>query len=291
MLDNHDLSTIVCPVCHGALQYGGAPHAGVLKHGAITCTLCRERFALSHGFPRLYRERDVRGNDRLMRLVYNSMAPFHNLAVRMLLPLFQQGSEEQFRSGYIPSLELDKLRPRDDGRPLRILEVGIGAGANLPWLRAALPKGLPVEIWGCDLSLSMLLTLRRDLAQQGGERVRLMFADAHALPFPDHSFDRVFHVGGINGFRDPGLAMKEMARVAAVDSPIVVVDEHLDSSQKPNLYHRSMFKLVTWYDEDPHCPIEQVPAGAIDVVHEQLSLFFYSLRFRMPAPEGLRRAA
>ena len=211
MFEVADIPDLACPFCRGGLDLRQAPAGRQLSRGQLACRGCGERYKITDGLARLYRERDVRGSDRLMRLVYNSMAPMHNLAVRVLLPLFQQGTEEQFRTGYMPRLELESLRPRSDGRPIRILEVGIGAGANLPLIREALPPGLPVEIWGCDLSLSMLLTLRRDLRRQGEHDVRLMFADAHALPFPDHSFDRVFHVGAINGFRDPGLAMAEMA--------------------------------------------------------------------------------
>lgn len=281
MLKVDDIAELACPQCLADLRLLGSPAGQDLHHGALACTGCDQRYRITDGLARLYRESQVTGSDRLMRLVYNSMAPWHNMAVRVLLPVFQQGTEDQFRSAYMPRLELDSLTPHPDGRPVRILEVGIGAGANLPLMRRALPPGLPVEIWGCDLSLSMLLTLRRDLRRRGEHDVRLMFADAHALPFPDHSFDRVFHVGGINGFRDPGLAMAEMGRVARPGTPVVVVDEHLDTTQNPNLYYRAMFKLVTWYDNDPHCPIELVPPGAVEVVQDQLSLFFFCLTYKM----------
>lgn len=234
------------------------------------------------GLSHLFREEEVTGSDRLMRTIYNYFCHVHNVSVKVLLPLFQKGTEEQFRDGYMPRLELSALRPRPDGRPLRILEVGIGAGANLPLIRRDAPPGLALEIWGCDLSPGMIDVLRRQLRKDGDRDVRLVMADVHALPFPDHSFDRVFHVGGVNGFRDPAKALDEMARVAVPGSPIVVVDEQLDLSQRPNLYHRAMFEMVTWYDSDPHSPVEAVPPEATSIVEDQLSLFFFALTFKMP---------
>jgi ubiquinone/menaquinone biosynthesis C-methylase UbiE/uncharacterized protein YbaR (Trm112 family) len=284
MLTLDDIPLLTCPTCFASLRFHGEAHDRRIWHGELACTGCGERFEVDEGLAHVYREEEVRDSDWLMRVVYNSMAPFHNLAVRVLLPIFQQGTEEQFRNGYMPRLDLSALKPREDGRPIRILEVGIGAGANLPLLRRELPRGVPVEIWGCDLSIEMIRTLRRDARFKHDRSLRLLLADVHALPFPDHAFDRVFHVGGINGFRDPGKAMAEMARVAVPGTPVVVVDEHLDRSRDPNLYHRAMFKMVTWYDKDPHCPVEAVPPGAVEVIQDQLSLFFFCLTFKMAGP-------
>jgi SAM-dependent methyltransferase/uncharacterized protein YbaR (Trm112 family) len=282
MLKIDDLPMIACPECQEPVRFRGDQRFGTLLRGVLQCDACQSRWQVTDGIAELYREDKVVGSDRLMRTVYNYFCYVHNVSVKVLLPLFQRGTEEQFREGYLPRLELPALAPRPDGAPLRILEVGVGAGANLPFLRREAPPGLAVEIWGLDLSPGMLGVLRRDLRRAGEHDVRLVLGDVHALPFPDHSFDRVFHVGGINGFRDPAKALHEMARVAVPGSPIVVVDEQLDESARPNLYHRAMFKMVTWYDNDPHAPKEAVPRGATDVIEDQLSLFFFALTFKMP---------
>jgi SAM-dependent methyltransferase len=276
-----DAAHLACPTCRGALAYAGTSRAGHLDEGALACSGCGERWPVREGLPRLYREADVRGSDRFMRRFYDGLPRLHDPLVRYTLPIFQAGTERALREAYLPRLELGALRPRE-GRPARILEVGVGTGANLPLLRRHAPPGLPLEIWGLDLSAGMLGVLRRRLAHEGGEGPRLLLGDAHALPFRDGSFDRVFHVGAINGFRDPRAALAEMARVAEPGSPIVVVDEQLSPEGRASLYHRALFRLVTFYDRDPHCPTEQLPAGATDVLAEQASMFFYSLRFRMP---------
>ena len=275
-----DVTLLRCPSCRSSLSYDGTLDGELLERGTLRCEDCRSPWPVRRGWPRLYREGDVAGTDRLMRVVYDAFAVFHDPAVRYLLPLMHFCTEQRFRDGYMPRLELDRLAPRDDGQPLRILEVGFGGGANLPLLRRDLPAGLALEIWGLDLSRGMLRVGQRKVRRQGADDVRLLLADAHALPFADHVFDRVFHVGASGNYRDPALALAEMARVARPGSPIVVVDEQLDRSRANTLYHRAAFKLLTWYDPDPHCPSELVPPGAHDVVSEQVSSMYYCLTFR-----------
>ena len=284
MLAATDLPRLSCPACRGALAFDGeAGAAGLLDRGALDCAGCGARWPVEGGLARLYREELVQGNDRLLRRFYDGAPWLHDAFVRTAFPLCQVGTEDAFRDGYMPRLELGALAPRGDGEPVRVLEIGVGCGANLPLLRRDLPPALPVEIWGCDLSAGMLGVLRARLRREGDAGIRVLACDAHALPFRDGAFDRVFHVGAMNSYRDPRAALAEMARVAAPGTPIVVVDEQLDRSRKHSLYQRAMFRLVTFYDRDPHCPIEHLPAGATGVTEEPLSTFFYCLTFRMPA--------
>lgn len=143
-----------------------------------------------------------------------------------------------------------------------------------------LPKNLNVEIWGLDLAVGMLKEARRLVRAKHWNHVRLLLGDAHALPFGDHTFDRVFHVGGIGGYSDPARAMAEMSRVAMPGTPVVICDEQLDTEKRNGLYHKAMFKALTFYDKDPHCPREFVPPDATDVLEEQVSRFYYCLSFR-----------
>jgi ubiquinone/menaquinone biosynthesis C-methylase UbiE len=243
------------------------------------------------GLPRLVDDAQIRGVDWVMRAVYDAGACLHDPGVRVLLPLLQFSGAAALRDGYMPRLELDALRRGGARRPPRVLEVGVGTGANLPLLERDLPRGLDVELWGCDLSEGMLAQCRRRLTGHTGRRLRLLVADAHALPFPDHSFDRVFHVGGIAGYRDPARGLSEMARVARPGTPIVVVDEQLDPRRRHGLYHRLMFRALTFYTPEAVCPRAELPAAATDVLEEQISRFYYCLRFRVPAPRRVRGAA
>ena len=268
------LAPIVCPTCRGRLAIDG---------GRLDCHQCGASWPIENGLPRLYRESTVRGTDRLMRVFYDGLPSLHDPLTRHLLPLLQAGgSEAALRDGYMKRIDLASLTPRADGRPLRILELGVGAGANLPLLQRDLPPGIAAEIWGLDLSVGMLRQCQRRLRSFCGPPVHLLVGDAHALPFADGAFDRVFHVGAMGSFRDGRRVLAEMTRVAAPGTPIVVVDEQLDPGRTQRLHHRLAFRLLTFYDASPHCPSELLPPGVTDVLEEAISRFYYCLSFRSP---------
>jgi SAM-dependent methyltransferase/uncharacterized protein YbaR (Trm112 family) len=279
-----DVEVLACPACLGRLVWEGRARGGLLEEGGLFCSDCGARWPVVEGLPRLFREREVRGRDRFLRAIYDGLPSLHDPLTTLLTPLLQGHSEVELRERYVPRFELDTLVPRPRGPPLRILEVGIGAGANLPLLARALSPRLGVEVWGVDLSTGMLGCCRERLAREGHQGVRLLLADAHALPFADHTFDRVFEIGGINGYRDPGRTLAEMARVARPGTPLVVVDEQLDAGAR-SPRDRVAFRLLTFYTRTPHCPRELLPPGAVDILEEQLSRFYFCLSFRMP-PEA-----
>jgi ubiquinone/menaquinone biosynthesis C-methylase UbiE/uncharacterized protein YbaR (Trm112 family) len=266
-----DVELLRCPGCRGALALGDARVATRVERGVLHCAGCAREFPIEEGIARFVDESQVAGLEAFMRFIYDHLAVFHDPAVDYLLPLLQWSSAESLRAGYLRRLGLDAL----DGRPVRVLEVGVGSGANVPLLDATLPANADVELWGVDLSLGMLAQSQRRLAAAGTRRVRLLHADAHALPFADATFDRVFHVGGIATYRDPARGLAEMARVARPGTPIVVVDEQLDPRRAHSWFHRLAFRAITFYDADP-------AADAADVREEQVSRFYYCLTFRMP---------
>ena len=287
-LTQEDLEILACPRCGGPLEYhplegeerGG--RCGEIGDGILRCRRCPDDYAVRGGLPLLVDQERVRRSDRMLRPIYDFIAPFHDLGVEFSLPVMQFPDPGASRQTYIDELALRELRTRP-GRSPRVLEVGIGAGANLPLVGAALPYHVKAEIWGVDLSAGMLDECRQK-TRDSANPPRLLLADAHALPFGRDTFDRVFHVGGINGYGDPGGALAEMARVARPGTPIVVVDEELDPARKHSVLHRLAFRALTWYDPAPSAPIEAVPNGAEHVSVKPVSRFYYCLSFRMPAP-------
>jgi SAM-dependent methyltransferase len=281
------VGALVCPRTHEPLRWSGELRDGRLWRGVLSAGGGAPEWPVSKGWVRLYRDADLQGVDRWMRRIYDGLPRLHDPAVRFTIPLFEtEGTEHALRSAYMRRLELETARPAT-GEPLRILEVGVGTGANLPLIRRAAPSSAPLEVWGLDPSIGMLRECARRLDRTPGlAGTRLLLGDGHRLPFRDGAFDRVFHVGGINAFHEPGRAIAEMARVARPGTPIVLVDEQLDPTRRHTLYHRLMFRLVTFYDDDPRAPVDALPAGATDVFTEQASRFFYTLRFRMPADEA-----
>jgi SAM-dependent methyltransferase len=245
--------------------------------GYLGCARCEAAWPVVKGLAKLYDEGAFSTKERLMRFTYDRFGHYHDGLVRMIFPFLRSETAADTRDRYMAKLELTGLKNK--GRtPIRILEVGIGTGDDVPALRRHLPMNLNVEIWGVDVSLGMLRQLRQKLPTEPYDGVRVLMADAHALPFKDRTFDRVFHVGAANSYRDPKRALREMARVARVGSPIVVVDERLGDN--PRLRDLVLYQMLTSYDVDEIDPREFVPKGSKGVRLEQLNPVFYCMTFR-----------
>ena len=99
---------------------------------------------------------------------------------------------------------------------LRVLEVGIGDGENLPLLPSSW------EVHGVDVSRVQLRSCRARFPEISG---RLTWAEAEELPFPDGTFDLAYSIGGFNYYRDPSRSLSEMRRVVRPGSTILIADE------------------------------------------------------------------
>jgi ubiquinone/menaquinone biosynthesis C-methylase UbiE/uncharacterized protein YbaR (Trm112 family) len=270
------VALLACPSCRRSLAWQGQLRSGLLHEGGLRCAGCGEIFPVAEGLPRLYREERVRGKDRVLRAVYDALPALHDPLTTLFTPILGGITEHAGREHVLARMDLRSL----PSRPVRILEVGIGGGANLPYFRRHL-AGRPAETWGIDLSAGMLRECRKQVARGRSEGVRLLMADGHALPFPAAAFDRVVNVGGLGGFRDPRTALAEMARVAVPGSPIVVVDEQLDPGRDHGLLFRAAFRALTFYEPHPRSPRALLPEGAVDIVDEQPARVYYCLTFRV----------
>jgi ubiquinone/menaquinone biosynthesis C-methylase UbiE len=95
----------------------------------------------------------------------------------------------------------------------RVLDVGCGTGGAARALAAAAP-GVG-RVVGLDLSETMLAeararTLKSDAA---AAPVKFVAGDAHAMPFPDGSFDAAYALRVFEVIGDPRRVLSEMARV------------------------------------------------------------------------------
>ncbi len=106
-------------------------------------------------------------------------------------------------------------------RPARLLDVATGtADLALDALRLA-----PHEVVGVDLSEGMLAVGREKVAARGCEgRIRLLQADAAALPFDDGAFDGALVAFGVRNFENLGAGLREIRRVLRPGAPLVVLE-------------------------------------------------------------------
>ncbi|MBW4933887.1 malonyl-ACP O-methyltransferase BioC [Marinobacter sp. F4206] len=94
----------------------------------------------------------------------------------------------------------------EDGRPLRVLDLGCGTG----WFTRKLAQIQPSSrLTGVDLSPGMV----RKAREHGGAEIDWLVADAEALPLPDRSFDMVFSNLMIQWCADPGPVLAECRRL------------------------------------------------------------------------------
>lgn len=149
------------------------------------------------------------GLNRRYQAMYNLLSPFYNVVTRAAIACMR-ASEEEVRRQYLCELDI--------GQGDRVLEVSVGTGTNL----CLLPRH--ARYFGLDISAGQLAQCRKNLKRAGLE-AELFLGLAERLPFRDNSFDVVFHMGGINYFTNPALAVQEMVRVAKPGTKLVIVDE------------------------------------------------------------------
>ncbi len=93
----------------------------------------------------------------------------------------------------------------------RLLDVGTGPGFLLLQVAKVRPD---LTLTGLDLSSGMLKICRRHLAEDpAGPRLRLVQADAGALPFRAAAFDAVLATFSLHIWPDPARGVAEAARV------------------------------------------------------------------------------
>lgn len=104
----------------------------------------------------------------------------------------------------------------------RVLEVGVGTGANLEHYRP------DVDLVGVDIA-SRMLARARARARRLTRSVTLHLADAEALPFESDSFDTVVATCVFCSVADPVKGLREVARVVRADGEIRLL-EHVRPS-------------------------------------------------------------
>lgn len=136
----------------------------------------------------------------------------------------------------------------------RVLEVGVGTGANLPYY----PNN--VELIGIDPNESFLERARRR-ALALGRPVTLLAANAEELPFADRSFDIVIATLVFCTVTDPPQALSEVHRVLKPNGQFKLI-EHV---RMPNPLGARVQDLVTplWKHIASGCHLNRDTLGLV----------------------------
>lgn len=99
---------------------------------------------------------------------------------------------------------------------MRVLDVASGTGE--PAISLAMRVRPQGEVTALDLSADLLEIAKGRARERGLENFVTQQADAHTLPFADHSFDLATCRFGVMFFRDIGVALRELHRVLRPDA-------------------------------------------------------------------------
>jgi short-subunit dehydrogenase/ubiquinone/menaquinone biosynthesis C-methylase UbiE len=259
-----DWSMLVCPDCHGSLILEGTQSAGTL-----TCSECGRIYPVVDDIPRFAGYETLQGMNRRFAGLYDWFSIIYGLFSKAAFS-FIGTTEDEARTEI-----LDRLEPHG-----RVLEVSIGPGVNLPYLRE-----YPAvrEIYGMDISNGQLAHCR-SLVRRHRWQVGLVQGNAEALPYQDNSFDSVLHIGGINFFDDKQKAIDEMIRVARPGAKIVICDE---TERGARGYEGTLPGFKSSFHGEREAvkpPVDLVPPQMEDVKLDETVWkgWFYALEFRKP---------
>ena len=144
------------------------------------------------------------------------------------------------------------------------LEVAIGTGLNLGFYPDS------VRLTGVDFS-PVMLERARDRARERGRDVDLQEGDAHALEFPDSSFDTVVCTFSLCGIPDDHKAVAEMRRVLRPGGLLLLAD-HVAGSAWPTRAVQRLLELVTVPLGGEHFlrrPLEHVHAQGFQIQRQE----------------------
>lgn len=121
----------------------------------------------------------------------------------------------------------------------KILEVGIGTGANLPFYPPS------ADLTGIDFSRGMLEIARGKTRRLGMENTRLIEMNVEALEFDDDTFDTTLSTFVFCTVPDPDKGLRELYRVLKPGGKAIFLEHMKSELGWINLFLRIMDKVST----------------------------------------------
>ncbi|TLU99984.1 class I SAM-dependent methyltransferase [Dyadobacter luticola] len=171
-------------------------------------------------------------------------------------------------------IDLMELKPG-----MTALEVGAGTGKDSALILDRVRPGGTAVL--SDLSPNML-KLAQDKLSTEDVNVHYFLGNGSYLPFPDDTFDAVFHFGGINTFSERKRAFDELTRVVRPGGKVVVGDESVAPWLRNTPTYATLLKANPLFRAE--VPIEDVPANIENFkLHYVFGNAFYIMEYRVTA--------
>jgi len=155
------------------------------------------------------------------------------------------------------SIALLRLRPGE-----RVLIVGCGTGADLPFLPA------DVAVLATDYTPAML----EQASARARPNVELRRMDGRALDLPDASFEAAILHMVLEVVPEPARCLAEVARVLAPGGRVAVFDKFLPDGDRPSPLRRAALALLDTVFTSTNRQMSEIlrASGApLDVVHDE----------------------
>ena len=176
---------------------------------------------------------------------------------------------DQVQSLYASDTDVEGeiLRVSGAGRIRRLVDLGAGTGRMLALLGPRADHAV-----GLDLSQQMLNIARRNATEAGLVNVELRHGDIFDTRLPDGSADLVVVHQVLHYLGDPAAAVREAARIVAVDGRLIIVDfapHRLEFLREDHQHRRLGFsdeEMARWLGEAglPHIALQSLPATRED---------------------------
>jgi ubiquinone/menaquinone biosynthesis C-methylase UbiE len=137
----------------------------------------------------------------------------------------------------------------------KVLEIGVGTGANLPYYPPA------VRLTAVDESEDMLLVAAQRVAALGN-RIGLNQMDAESLAFPGGTFDTVVTSLVLCSVVDLHQALSELRRVLRKPGGRLLLLEHMRPTVPPFAWLADLLN-IPWYAFNGRCQINRETQQAI----------------------------
>jgi ubiquinone/menaquinone biosynthesis C-methylase UbiE len=225
-------------------------------------------FPLIDGVPNFIYPAQLPESDALSLSWYKNNADTYDTYLPLTFETFGV-SEQVERERLLNALELSSDHA--------VLEIGAGSGRDS--INIASRLGVEGKLFVSDISYDIFkYTVQKFNQMTFKPEVQLFLANGYNLPLPTHSFDRVFHFGGINTFGDVKKAFREMVRVCKPGGRVVVGDENMPVWLRNTEFGKVLMNSNPLYKD--MIPFDALPIEARNVKVEWfIGGVFYFLSF------------
>jgi len=224
------------------------------------------KFFIREGFPVFFNFKTMHNSDLLSKIEYDKT--FHKYDDGMDFFYSTLGLKGDIFDKSI--VRLLGLKPNH-----KVLEIGAGTGRHTKFIANQLEE--KNILYASDISINMLKLLRSKIKRK---HLSLSLINAALLPFPDKTFDRVIHFGGLNNFGDIEKAFKEMTRVTKIGGTVLVGDEGIAPWLKNTIFGKMLTTSNPLFKNT--IPIENLPKNVRDVMIKYLANgTFYIIKYNV----------